>query len=56
MGELTTEKLRIGQQFDKVRSIAWLNVVALEVQRDIAERRRVTVDVKGSHAARVDRC
>ena len=55
-GELTAEKLRISQQFDEMRPVARLDVVALEVQRDVAEGRRVAVDVEGSHAAGVDRC
>jgi hypothetical protein len=28
-------------------------MVALQVERDVAECRRVTVDVEGSHAARI---
>jgi hypothetical protein len=54
--ELTTEKLRVGQQLDEVRPISRLDVVALQVQRDVAEGCRVAVDVEGSHAAGVDRC
>jgi hypothetical protein len=55
-GGFTTKKLRIGQQFDKVRPITRLDVVALEVQRDVAEGCRVAIDVEGPHAAGVDCC
>ena len=33
--------------------VAWLNVVALQVERDVAERRRIAIDIEGSHAAGV---
>jgi len=55
-GELTTEKLSVCQQLDEMRPIARLDVVALQVQRDVAECCRVAIDVEGSHAAGVDRC
>lgn len=50
---LTTKELCVCEQFYKMCCIAWLDVVALQVERDIAECRRVAVDVEGSHTARI---
>lgn len=42
---LTTEKLRVCEELDEVSSVSRLDVVALEVQGDVFERRRVAIDV-----------
>jgi hypothetical protein len=41
-------ELGVGKQAHKVRRVARLHVVALQVQRDVTERDRVAVDVEGA--------
>ena len=42
---LTTKELRVCEELDEVSSVSRLDVVALEVQGDVFERRRVAIDV-----------
>jgi len=50
MAELTRVELRICIQLDEMFAISRCDVVALEVERDIAKRIRVAVDVQRPHA------
>ena len=46
---LTTEELRVREQLDEVRPIFRLDVIALQVQRDIFESRGIAIDVERPH-------
>jgi len=50
---LTAEELRVCEQFHKMCSVSWLNVVTLQVKRDIAEGTRVPIDIESPHTARI---
>jgi hypothetical protein len=50
---LTAEELCVCEQFHEMCCVTWLDVVALQMERDVAECRRVAVDVEGSYAAGV---
>lgn len=50
MAELTRVELRICIQLDEMFAISRCNVVALEVQRDIAKCIWIAVDVQRPHA------
>jgi hypothetical protein len=45
---LTVVELGVGEQAHKVGGVARLDVVALQVQRDVAEGDGVAVDVEGA--------
>ena len=46
---LAAEELCVREQLDEVWSVSWLNMVALQVQRDVLESGRVSVDVQRPH-------
>lgn len=46
-------ELGVGKQAYKVGAVARRDVVALQVQRDVAERQRVAIDVEGAHRHRL---
>lgn len=50
---LTTEELCICEQFHEMGSIPRFNVIALQMERDIAERRRIAIDIKSSYTTSV---
>lgn len=49
---LTVIELRIREKPHEVRAIAWLDMVPLEVERNIAERFWVSIDIEGSNCGR----
>lgn len=50
---LTTEELCICEQFHEMGSISRFNMIALQMKRDITERRRIAVDIECSYTASI---
>lgn len=53
----TVIELRVGKEPHEVRAVPWLDMVALEVERDVAERFWVSIDIECPyHRRRVLAC
>lgn len=48
----TVIELRVGKEPHEVGAVPWLDMVALEVERDVAERFWVSIDVEGPYRRR----
>jgi hypothetical protein len=49
---LTAVELRIGKQSDKVCSVAWFDVIALQVKRDVPKGLGIPVNVQSASRRR----
>lgn len=49
----TGVELCISEQLDEMNPIAWLHMIALQMERDILERHGIAVDIKGPHRIRI---